>query len=536
MVNKNNLAEEPEEKNEKKFQWKRRNLLKALAGIPVLGVFGLEVFRKVNYDNSHNTKKEILDNLGLQDLQSKVQSITSVSGGDTIRIGIIGYGNRGSALMKSLGFMYKNSFYQLKDDEQLKTQARQGNLNVVVTGVCDVFDMHAEKGLAVTGFDIYTEGKLSAKFPAKRYLHYQDMLNDKDIDAVIIATPDHHHARMTIDAIKAGKHVYCEKAPVRREYEIQEWYDVVKNSDRIYQLGHQVPHNAVFQQAREIIDKNLLGQISQIETVTNRNTSAGAWIRHLNANGMPKPGSPKSIDWKQWLGESPYVPFSIQRYYSWARYFDYDTGLFGQLFSHEYDAINQLLHLGIPKSVMASGGQYFYKEFGDIPDVLNTAFEYPDRGFSLTYSANLASAKKRERTIYGRDASMTLGSDVAITADPNSKRYAPFLKKKLIDTSSPMLTIVPGSAKGGGVDAITSATAQYYATRGLTTTQINGQVWDLTYLHLKDWIDCIRNGGTPSANIDKAFEEAVTLCMADISYREKCRTEWDPVNEKIIRC
>ncbi len=138
------------------------------------------------------------------------------------------------------------------------------------------------------------------------------MLADPNIDAVIVSAPDHHHAQMSIDAVKAGKHVYCEKAPVHREDEIQPLYEAVKNSGMVYQMGHQIPQNAVFQQAKEIINRGLLGNISQVETTTNRNTPSGAWIRHLDNSGEPKPGDEKSIDWKQWLGKAPEVPFSIE--------------------------------------------------------------------------------------------------------------------------------------------------------------------------------------------------------------------------------
>ena len=94
-----------------------------------------------------------------------------------------------------------------------------------------------------------------------------------------------------------------------------------------------------------------------------------------------------------------------------------------------------------------------------------------------------------------------------------------------------MISINPGS---GNVDAVTSATSKYYASRGLTTTNINGHSVDVTHLHLKEWIDCIRNSGVPSANIERAFEEGVTCLMAHKSYIEKRRVEWDPVNRKII--
>lgn len=529
------FSEIKHQNKDKTFQQGRRNMIKALAGIPVLGLLGLEVFKKTNYDRSHNKNLEIRNNLGLSDIQTKAKRVHVVSDSNIIRIGIIGFGRRGTSLAHALGFMNKHEFYRSKDDEKLVVQAKSGNLNVVLAGVCDVYDLHAEKGLVAADFDIYTEGKLAKRFPAKRYMHYHDMLNDKNIDAVIIATPTHHHARMTIDAIKAGKHVYCENAPVRREKEVYELYDVVKNSKLVYQLGHQMTHNAIFQQAREIISKNLLGKISHIETSTNRNTPQEAWVNHFNINGNPKPGDEISIDWQQWLGDSQYVPFSLKRYYNWPRYFDYDTGLFGQLFSPEYNTLNQLLNLGIPKYVVATGGQYFYTEFGDIPDVLNTAFEYPDKGLMITYNANLASSRKRDLTIYGQDASMTLGGDMMLTPDANSKRYSQMLKNGLINPSTPMFTIKSETENEGIVDAVSSATSLHYASKDLSTTSINGQVWDVTYLHLKEWIDCIKDTGIPSANIDKAFSEGITIVMADISYREKCRTEWDEENKKIIK-
>jgi predicted dehydrogenase len=279
----------------------------------------------------------------------------------------------------------------------------------------------------------------------------------------------------------------------------------------------------------------LLGNISQVETTTNRNSRSLAWIRHLYNNGKPKPGEEQSIDWKQWLGKAPEVPFSIERYYSWARFFDYDTGLFGQLFSHEFDAVNQLLNLGIPEMVSATGGQYYYKEVGDMPDVLHTSFEYIEKGTTLTYSANLTSSKTRPRTIYGKDASMTIGSDLTLTPDSRSERYDGLLERKLVDPSRPMLEITKGSGLSAATDAVSSASVSYYASRGLTTTNIEGREWDVTSLHLKEWLDCIRHGGETSANIEMAIQEAVTIAMADISYREQCRTSWDPVNKKILR-
>ena len=513
----------------------RRNLLKGLAGIPVLGFLGVEMLRKAKYDHTHDTGREILEQLGLGDIESRVKQVPAPSKGDLLRIGIVGFGVRGGQLAKALGFMERETFNIPEQAERLATQIEFGNLNVAVTGICDVFDLHAQRGLATVRHDIHTEGEFAKKHPVKRYRHYHDMFADKEIDAVIITTPDHHHAQMTIDAINTGKHVYCEKSLIRREEEILPVYEAVKNSDRVFQLGHQYSQNAMFKPAMEILQRGLLGKISHIETSSNRNSRHGAWIRHLDKQGNPKPGNERSIDWKQWLGSLPHAPFSIERYYGWSRFFDYDTGLYGQLFSHEFDAVNQSLNIGIPASVVASGGQYFYKDFGEIPDVLHTTFEYPHRELTLTYSANLASSRTRPRTIYGQDASMTLGGELTLTPDADSDRFSELIKRGVVDPSSPMLSILKGKGPTGAIDAVSSATTKYYESRGLTSTVIGGAQWDVTHLHVKEWIDCIRNGGEPSANIEKAYQEGVAIAMADISYRKKCRTEWDPVNRKIKR-
>lgn len=508
---------------------KRRTLLKALVGVPVLGVFAFELYRKYAYDQEK--KNRIIKELGLDEIKAPAIVKSSGAKKDLLRIGIIGFGNRATAHANGLGYMHPVDVETKTKNDTLEDWLAQEDLNVAITGICDVFDLHAEKGLATAREGIRAGGAKSSNLPVKRYLSYQEMLDDKDIDAVMIATPDHHHASITIAAAKAGKHVYCEKSPAHNEKELYEMYDTVKNSSVVYQLGHQVPQSATFKQAKDIIKKDILGKITLVETTTNRNTSDGAWIRHLDKEGKPKPGDENSINWDQWLGDAPKVPFSLDRFYNWTKFFDYDYGLIGQLFTHEYDSVNQLLRIGIPKSAVSSGGIYYWKDNRDMPDLLHCVFEYPDRDLTLLYSATLSSSLSRGRVFMGHDASMELGNSISITADGNSTRYKKQIESGLIDTSGPMISLNPNSGK---IDAVTTATEKYYASRGLTTTTINGRIVDITYLHIKEWIDCIRSGATPSANIERAFEEGVTCLMAHLSYVEKRRVEWDPVNRRIV--
>jgi len=131
----------------------------------------------------------------------------------------------------------------------------------------------------------------------------------------------------------------------------------------------------------------------------------------------------------------------------------------------------------------------------------------------------------------GHDASMEVGYALTVMAERESTRYKDKIRNRIINTSLPLFTYRPGTK---GIDIVTSATEKYFATRGLMYTYRGGKPVDVTHLHIKDWLDCIRNGGQPSCNIDRGFEEAITCHMATQSYLEGRKVEWDPVNKKIV--
>ena len=514
---------------------KRRDVLKGIATLPVIGSFVYAFLKKTSLDRQK--KKNILAELGVSEKSSSVLPKTKKPG-ELIRLGIIGFGVRGEQLVRAAGFAHpdwvegkRRDAQKNKMDRTLEDWFHQEDLNVTISGICEVFDMRAERGIATSKNDFRPGGGSGSLPGAKRYRHYRDMLESSDIDAVMIATPDFHHARITIEAVKSDKHVYCEKCMTRTDEEAYKVVDSVKKGDVVFQLGHQNPQTAAYLKAKEIIDKNILGKITLVETTTNRNTSWGAWIRHLDANGKPMPGSPETIDWDLWHESRPKVPFSIDRYYNWTKWWNYATGLSGQLLGHEYDAVNQLMNIGIPKSVVASGGIYFFKDNREIPDLFHVVFEYPDKDLTVIYSASLANSRSRGRVFMGHDASMEVGSTLKVIVDRNSTRFKTKLQSGIIDPALPLFSYRPGSKD---IDAVTSATEQYYANRGLIYTYRGGKRIDVTHLHVKEWLDCIRNGGKPSCHIDKAFEVTMACHMATKSYREKRRVEWDPGKRQIV--
>jgi predicted dehydrogenase len=507
----------------------RRDLLKSLISLPVIGGLAYAWYRKRKYEKY--LRLNIQDELQINADPPVFQD--NPSQGKEIRLGLIGYGIRGKDLAVAAGFAHPKMIDEWKEgalnnklDRRYEDYLAQEGLNVRLTAVCDIFDTYGKMAVEA-GANIHREGSGGKmdELPT-RYSNYLDLINAPDVDAVIIATPDHWHGPMTIAAARAGKHVYCEKPltwTVEETYEVRK---VVKENNVVFQLGHQGRQNESYLKAEEVIRQGILGKINLIEITTNRNDPNGAWVYPIHENA-----NPATIDWQQFIGPAPWHEFSLERFFRWRCWWDYSTGLSGDLLTHEYDAMNQVLDLGIPHSAVSSGGIYFFKDGRTVPDVLHTVFEYPDRDLTLMYSATLASNRKRGRVIMGHDGTMELGSTMTIYADRGSTRYREKLDAGIIDPDLPIFSYTPGLKN---VDAITSPTEQYFAGRGLMYTNRGGKRVDTTYLHIREWLQCIRTGNKPSCNIDEAFEEAMTAHMGTLAFKENRQVFWDPVEEKII--
>ena len=509
----------------------RREILKGLATIPVFGLFLVNLWQKIRRDALR--KSNLLGDL-IQE-KSPPAVISGLSDSRHLRLGIIGYGGRGSHLIRGAGFATKEwtdtvseNARNNKLDKQFETFMTQEDLNVSLVGVCDLFDVRAEQCIDASKNEIRPGGK--PKQTATRYTHYTDLLNIKDIDAVIVATPDHWHSRITIDAAKAGKDVYCEKGLTRTFDEAIKVYNEVKKTGITFQLGHQNRQVDANEKARQIIKQGLLGKINLVELATNRNSPWGAWVW-----GIHPEGNAQTIDWDTFQEPSPNkIPFgeeALRRFFRWRCWFDYGTGLSGDLLSHDFDAINQIMDLGIPKYASSSGGIYFYKDGRDVPDVWNATFEYPDKDLTILYSATLSSNDPRGNRIMGHDATMQMGGQSGggsvhgfiVKADSESTRYKDRLESGIISTQYPIYTYSPGSKQ---IDGITSATSRYFANKGLLYTYREGKRVDPTHLHVKDWLDAIRSGGQPKCDIEQALHEAVACHMATESYLQGKQMEW----------
>jgi predicted dehydrogenase len=509
----------------------RRDVIMSLATLPVVGAFLMSASAKSRYDET--IKNDILQELNVE---PSVPPETGPMSGDPVRIGIIGYGIRGEQLLRALGFaspdwterMQKSALDNPKDT-RLKDFLEQENLNVQITAVSDAFDVRRETAVAA--------GTREGLTP-KAYRTYQQLLADPGVDAVVIATPDHLHAPISMEALRAGKHVYVEKCMTHKIGETYELYDTVKSSNKVFQVGHQHRQTQSFFTAREIIQKNVLGHISLIQTNTNRNSDNGAWQYNIHEKA-----NPKTVDWKAFLGPAPEIPFNAEHFFRWRKWWPYGTGLTGDLLTHDYDRINCLLKMGIPKYCTASGGVYTHRDGRTVPDVLQVVMEYPDfrmgssqdpgkeKGMSFIYSATLGNQYNRGTLLMGHDATMELGNQIMVHADPRSTRYQEMIEKETINLDVPMYAYSPDAK---GVDAVTGATAKYFANKGLMYTYRDGKRVDSTFLHLREWLSAIRNGTPVSCGIEEGFEEAISAHMSCIAVRLGKRVEWDNASRRLV--
>ncbi|MEM9647266.1 MAG: Gfo/Idh/MocA family oxidoreductase [Bacteroidota bacterium] len=512
------------------MKWTRRDLLKGLGGLPILGAVWWAGAASVAY--GRKKRSEILEQLNIRpSLPPTVPEIT----GKPVRVGIIGFGIRGEQLCRSLGFATKEWMEEMRlaaeedpANKALEDFLNQEKLNLKLVGVCDIFDYRAEKAL---------KSFASPDNDIKRYRTHQEMIRSGVVDAVVIATPDHWHAPMAIEALNNNVHVYVEKPMTHTVEETYRLRDAAKASKAVLAVGHQHRQTLSFSTARDIVDKGTLGHVSLIQTNTNRNDDNGAWNYNIHEQA-----SPETIDWEQFLGTAPKVPFNKNHFFRWRKWWAYGSGLSGDLLTHDYDRLNCVLNMGIPEAVSASGGIYTHNDGRNVPDVLQVNMEFPnfstgssqaegkEKGMTFCYSASLGNAFGRPTILMGHDATMELGNRLTVWPDGASTRYAEMLEEGKMRPNVPIYQYNPAA---NVPDAISSATSQYFADKGLMWTYINGVRVDSTFLHMREWLSVIKNGGKVSCGIKEGFEEAIAAHMAGLSWKLGRRIEWDTEKEEL---
>ncbi|MBI5281366.1 MAG: Gfo/Idh/MocA family oxidoreductase [Candidatus Solibacter usitatus] len=224
---------------------------------------------------------------------------------------------------------------------------------------------------------------------------YREILARKDVDAVIIATPDHWHARISIDAMDAGKDVYCEKPMIQKIEEGKQVIEAQKRTGRIFQVGSQYASALSFEKIRQLLEQGAIGELNMVEAWLDRNTALGAW-----QYSIPPDATPENVDWERFLGHAPKRPFEPIRLFRWRNYTDYGTAVAGDLYVHLLTGLHTATRSLGPKRVYSTGGLRYWKDGRDTPDAQLGIIEYPKTDthpeFTFMMRVNFKSSKAQE--------------------------------------------------------------------------------------------------------------------------------------------
>ena len=353
---------------------------------------------------------------------------------------------------------------------------------------------------AVAVADVYTRRLEEVKKFAPQIRPYQDfrrLLDDKEIDAVLIATPQHQHALSFVPAIQAGKDVYQEKTMAFNPDHARRMQRAFQGSGRIVQVGIQSVSGPAVEKVRGFLTPERMGTITQIHTHHYRNAPYGGWKRQI-----PPDCDPEHVDWKDFQGDAQQRPFDPNRVVNWRFYWDYSGGNMFENMVHQVGFWFKLLKLKIPESVTMTGGTYLSPEM-EVPDTMDVSMSQPEK---LLFTWNSMFGNK----YFGEGHDLILGDKGTITRDESDQV----------------------SYKSEAGDAGSEASAQARAAATVTPDIVGGS--DTTNLHMQNFIDCVRSRKEPNCPFEIGFRSAIACQMAVFSYRQGRTVHWDEGREEIV--
>jgi predicted dehydrogenase len=281
---------------------------------------------------------------------------------------------------------------------------------VTLVAVCDVYESRLTAAREIFRKDVFTTRD------------YREVLARKDVDAVIIGTPDHWHSQIAIDALNAGKDVYCEKPMVQKLEQGKQVIDAWQKSGRLLQVGSQYVTSLIYQKTRELLKAGAIGELNMVEAWLDRNTAIGAW-----QYSIPPDASEQTIDWDRFLGSAPKRPFEPVRLFRWRNYQDYGTAVAGDLFVHLLSGLHISTGSLGPNRIFATGGLRYWKDGRDVPDVMLGTVDYPKTDehpeFTLALRVDFKSSEPQERfgfRFVGSEGTLTAGSTVQVSKVPRA--------------------------------------------------------------------------------------------------------------------
>lgn len=380
---------------------------------------------------------------------------------DTIGIGFIGVGGRGSSHIGTVQRLIK------------------AGANVRIVAVNDVYRYRLDEAARPTN--------------AKAYMRHQELLADPNVDVVCIATPDRHHVPQALDAIRAGKDVYCEKP-------MGHWsqFDLAKRFceetlrlQRVVQIGNQGNSSPAWHKVRELIQQGAIGRVQLVTLGFYRRGDFGERMRIPDPEAKPGP----DLDWEAFLGDAPKVPFTVDRFFSWRKYLDYAGGPCTDLFPHVFTPFVSAIGLKFPARAVASGGIFKYTNYGrEVPDAFNMCLDYPEK-LSIVLPCTLANDYPPEAAIRGDEGTLTLQNPGEWNAGFDS------------------VTVVPPA--------------------GESRVHPAGKL-DPTLPHWENFLSCVRSREKPVSDVEFGLHVQAALNMAMLSYLKEKVAKFDVAKTRIL--
>jgi predicted dehydrogenase len=377
-------------------------------------------------------------------------AVYAVPPADQVSLGVIGAGGRGTLVMTTF----------------------QKDAAVRVAAICDVYEPNLERAATTAG----TKPKL--------YRNYKELLADRDIQAVLIATPEHWHAQMVLDALAAGKDVYVEKPLCHTPEEGARLVEAEKRTKQIVQVGMQRRSYDLYQQGRDIVAARKLGAVRMVRSW---------WLNnYLGSGRATRLDGP--LDWEQWQGPAERRPLDPDRFRNWRFYSEYAGGIVADQGAHVFDGIHMLMGAGFPSAVNASAGK-IHKAGVNQPESVVATAEYPE-DFIATFSINYAAMQYRTRN----DQLNQLDGDAA-----------------RMDIGREELKVFNKGAEDAPAIAIKSEKGFNYATD----------------LHVRNFLECVRTRQTPTAPMRLAFQAALVVQLVNMSLRQGRRIKWNAATNRV---
>jgi predicted dehydrogenase len=370
---------------------------------------------------------------------------------------------------------------------------------VKLVAVADCYNGRLEHGKELWGNDIFTTRD------------YKEILARKDVDAVIIGTPDHWHKQIAVDAMIAGKDVYCEKPMIHAHSEGPEMIDTAKSTNRILQIGSQRVSSIIYAKTKELLASGAIGQLNMVSAHWDRNSSMGAWNYTV-----PIDASPETCDWDRFLGTAPRVPFNSEHFFQWRKWKAYGTGVAGDLFVHLFSGTHFITGSNGPTRAMATGGLRFWKDGRDANDVLLGLFDvnFVDGG------------EESEGLVFtGSEGTLEIASNsVSVSRTPREKEpglvigtYTEAMQKRIRDAYHERYP----ASHPSGPPAV--ATEKYVAPEGYRDS----------FDHFTNFFSAVRSRKPVVEDAVFGYRAAGAALLSNLSIEHGMVVKWDPEAMKL---